>query len=188
MSKRDYGNVIITCVGCGIQLKRNGPNHKRCKPCAKAEQLRINRVYHAKEGTAEKRRRQRQDVRERINAQARARRAKNPAHYSAYHKEWIAKNRVKLSMQRRARVYGLSVDDIAGLISAQGDVCPVCGEPIDTSARFHVDHDHETGAIRGILHDPCNKGIGMLGDNPDRCERAAAYLRTAAQAQLRSAA
>jgi hypothetical protein len=56
----------------------------------------------------------------------------------------------------------------------QGGKCAICGkEP----ARLHWDHDHATDAKRDLLCPPCNRAIGMLRDDPQRCENAAAYLR-----------
>jgi hypothetical protein len=39
-----------------------------------------------------------------------------------------------------------------------------------------VDHCHSTGQIRGLLHDLCNRVIGMLGDNPETLRLASEYL------------
>jgi DNA-directed RNA polymerase subunit RPC12/RpoP len=56
----------------------------------------------------------------------------------------------------------------------QGGKCAICGkEP----ARLHWDHDHITDARRELLCPHCNRAIGMLRDDPQRCESAAAYLR-----------
>jgi hypothetical protein len=46
----------------------------------------------------------------------------------------------------------------------------------ETGARYNrlsLDHNHGTGEFRGS----CNAGLGMLGDNPNRVEAAARYLR-----------
>lgn len=42
------------------------------------------------------------------------------------------------------------------------------------------DHDHVSGAIRGWLCDLCNRAMGQFGEDPERLERAAAYLRASA--------
>lgn len=39
-----------------------------------------------------------------------------------------------------------------------------------------VDHDHETGCLRGLLCEGCNRGIGLLRDDPDLLRRAADYI------------
>lgn len=40
-----------------------------------------------------------------------------------------------------------------------------------------IDHDHETGRIRGLLCRPCNAGLGLLGDQDTRVQLALDYLR-----------
>lgn len=81
-------------------------------------------------------------------------------------------NRVK-----RLRRYGISVDQYDALLLAQGGCCSCCGAAGSSEARqLSVDHDHETGAIRGIICHSCNVGIGHLGDNADGVRRALRYL------------
>ena len=57
---------------------------------------------------------------------------------------------------------------------AQDGHCAVCEDPIDRTA--HADHDHATGAFRGVLCRPCNLGLGFFGDDPQRLRSAIAYL------------
>jgi hypothetical protein len=85
--------------------------------------------------------------------------------------------------RRLRHQYGLSVDEYDAMLARQGGVCAVCGGGPGARA-FCVDHDHDTGAVRGLLCNPCNAGIGQLGDDPARLRAAADYLeRTLADAQ-----
>lgn len=77
------------------------------------------------------------------------------------------------------RQYGLTVDEIAEKLAAQDGRCAICGTT-EAGGRhnvFAVDHDHGTGAVRGMLCNNCNIGIGYLGDSPETLDAAAAYLR-----------
>ena len=76
------------------------------------------------------------------------------------------------------RNYGLKPGEYAEMVKTQGGQCAVCktAKPGGTGKRWCVDHDHETGKVRGLLCTHCNMGIGQLGDDPDRLRAAAAYI------------
>jgi hypothetical protein len=75
----------------------------------------------------------------------------------------------------RSYLYGMTAEDYAGLLEAQGNACAICGGEW-TNGRPHVDHDHKTGKVRGLLCGPCNTGIGHLKDDPARLAAAITYL------------
>ncbi len=75
----------------------------------------------------------------------------------------------------REKLYGLTADALAAMRSAQGDACPICLEPFVKEP--HVDHDHATGRIRGLLCGRCNLGLGKFRDDPERLRRAVDYLQ-----------
>lgn len=76
----------------------------------------------------------------------------------------------------RARRYGITRNDLERLLDEQGGVCAICAEPCSRIEVLCIDHDHETGAVRGLLCTGCNLGLGGFGDDPDRLVAAAAYL------------
>ena len=68
--------------------------------------------------------------------------------------------------------YGIGADEFDELVRGQGGVCAICGRPDPE----HVDHSHETGAVRGILCFNCNGGLGQFRDSVDALLAAVAYL------------
>ena len=50
------------------------------------------------------------------------------------------------------------------ILQQQGGLCPLCGKPIDLRIRGEMclDHSHETGEVRGVLHRSCNSGLGKM--------------------------
>lgn len=76
------------------------------------------------------------------------------------------------------RYYNLTVEDYNLLRFAQQYKCKICGthEAQNTYQRLHVDHDHITGKVRGLLCDRCNRGIGCFRDNPDIMYHAIKYI------------
>ncbi|MEU5725308.1 endonuclease VII domain-containing protein [Micromonospora sp. NPDC047738] len=71
------------------------------------------------------------------------------------------------------RRYGVGQKEFDELLAEQGGVCAVCAAPDPE----HVDHDHRTGWVRGILCFNCNGGLGQFRDSPVRLARAITYLR-----------
>lgn len=80
--------------------------------------------------------------------------------------------KLKSVVNRKGR-YGLSAQDYEKLCEDQKYRCALCGK----EAELHVDHDHDTQQIRGLLCQTCNTGIGKLGDTVGSLEKAIGYLR-----------
>ncbi|MFD9337859.1 endonuclease VII domain-containing protein [Streptomyces sp. NPDC060028] len=70
------------------------------------------------------------------------------------------------------RSYGITEGERDEMITAQGGVCAICRE----APPEHVDHDHQTGKVRGVLCFSCNAALGQFKDRPDVIRRAAAYV------------
>ena len=60
------------------------------------------------------------------------------------------------------RRYGIGQAEFDELLAEQGGVCAICG----AADPQHVDHDHRTGWVRGILCFNCNGGLGQFRDSP----------------------
>lgn len=87
----------------------------------------------------------------------------------------------KMREARLRTAYGMSVAEFDRLAANQAGVCAICKrEPSGRGAtppRLYVDHDHVTGAVRGLLCHSCNTGLGHLRDDRDRLLAAIEYLR-----------
>ncbi len=81
------------------------------------------------------------------------------------------KNQDRKDIVRRHK-YKIEPDDYESMLRSQGHGCAICGKKNDLA----VDHDHETGQVRGILCRPCNSAIGFLKDDPALVAKAVAYL------------
>lgn len=73
-----------------------------------------------------------------------------------------------------ARTYGLSQADHARLLEFQGGVCAICGGT--RPYQLAVDHDHDTGRVRGLLCKRCNRLLRDVRDDVSLLAGAAAYL------------
>lgn len=73
--------------------------------------------------------------------------------------------------RRQGIPYKLTPGQRAGMLVAAR--CALCG----SATGLVIDHDHTTGAVRGVLCGPCNIGLGMFRDRPDLLLAAVEYLR-----------
>lgn len=74
------------------------------------------------------------------------------------------------------RKFGISLAEYDAILAEQGGVCAVCSRPPTCGISLHVDHDHDTGRIRGLLCFRCNNALGDLEDDPALLRAAARYL------------
>jgi len=101
--------------------------------------------------------------------------------WNDYKIAWRKNNRDKQIAQNhreRLRKYGLTQEEYDRLLAEQGGRCPICltTEGTDGDGEWSIDHDHETGQVRGLLCGHCNRAIGLLRDNIANLTRAQAYL------------
>jgi hypothetical protein len=109
-------------------------------------------------------------------------RQKNRSRVRKWKDEWYHNNLNKgREMHRRyyyKRKYGITPNDYERMIQEREGKCDLCGKPIErTKYQPCIDHDHETGKIRGLLHTNENKALGLLEDNPELLTKALDYLK-----------
>lgn len=144
----------------------------RCKGCVRKK----NNAYYARN-------------REAVKAQVKTWRAKNPEKVKAIGRAYVLK-RDKDVVNRRSRKlydemhpqkkrdirlrskYGITVERYDEMIEAQGGVCAICHR----GARLVVDHNHDTGEVRGLLCHGCNSALGMLRESPRACLNMVDYI------------
>ena len=77
--------------------------------------------------------------------------------------------------------YGISWEEFISLLESVEYRCEICDAKLELGKKNHsphLDHNHSTNQIRGILCGLCNRGLGQFKDNPARLEAALVYLRT----------
>jgi hypothetical protein len=97
-------------------------------------------------------------------------------------KLWATNNPEKVKIlsrnrQRRRLYNGFTPEDFDRWMESQGGRCAGCGDEFGDTMP-HIDHDHATGAVRGLLCGPCNKALGMALDSSKRLMGLARYLQS----------
>jgi hypothetical protein len=72
--------------------------------------------------------------------------------------------------------YNISLEEYDGMLVEQGFVCAICGKECRKNMYLSVDHDHETGLVRGLLCDDCNNGLAKFFDDVTLLQKAIEYL------------
>jgi hypothetical protein len=158
---------------------------KRCSKCGELKPL---DQYYAAKGCRDG---LRGDCKACFSARAKARYAEKSDEIKAYVKRWQQENADRLNAYRRAhnanrrreirerhlkRTFGITLVDFDAMLAAQSGGCAICGRQAPENTSLHVDHDHETGVVRGLLCFTCNGALGMLGESDEFLSRAADYV------------
>jgi hypothetical protein len=110
-------------------------------------------------------RKYREENREKMNEQARV------SHSGSY----ARRSKEARHAQHIWYTYRLTREDYLAMLEAQGGKCLICG--IDRprgNKSWHVDHDHATGKVRGLLCNYCNPRLGWYESHKEDIER---YLK-----------
>jgi hypothetical protein len=73
--------------------------------------------------------------------------------------------------------YGLTKETFDSFWQTQNGKCGICTKALTKELRgYAVDHNHETGNVRGLLCNPCNTALGLFKDSPTVMQNAYQYL------------
>ena len=119
---------------------------------------------------------------EKVRAATAAWRITNAEEIKAKRIKWWLANQERVRAKRIAK-YGIDASAYQRMLLEQNSLCRICGQNETVRhARsgkrrsLAIDHDHKTGAVRGLLCSNCNIGIGSFRDNSFLLMKAAAYL------------
>ena len=100
---------------------------------------------------------------------------RNHEQSKAYAREWAKNNPERSKYNSIKSKYGLSKFEWDALLEASKGCCGICGEYF--GHQLCIDHNHETGTVRGLLCSPCNAALGFFKDNIESLNAAIDYLR-----------
>lgn len=86
---------------------------------------------------------------------------------------WKSEKGKATRRRHHVQKYGITQEDYDRMLAKQNGVCAICGG-VGKRANLDIDHDHDTGYVRGLLCNKCNMGLGFLQDNLDE---AISYLQ-----------
>ena len=126
--------------------------------------------------------------RERINRRARERYAESDVMYENQ-KRWQEDHRDQRNETARNKYttdgrwkkqlkdrFGITPEKYWSMHADQEGLCAICHKEQCVGTKLDVDHDHETGKVRGLLCRHCNTGIGLLKDSIYLIGKALSYL------------
>ena len=109
---------------------------------------------------------------------ARRERYKNDEEYrekeKAKRKKCSAKDETRRGLKRKIKEYDISYWTLICMMECQEARCAICGVH-NGERKLFIDHCHETGAVRGLLCENCNFGLGHFKDDPQIIKRAFIY-------------
>ena len=73
------------------------------------------------------------------------------------------------------RNYGITVENYDAMYAEQGGLCAGCRQS-NKGSRFHIDHCHTTGIVRGLLCNKCNIALGLVDDRIETLANLISYL------------
>lgn len=120
------------------------------------------------------------EYREKKKQYDRERRARNKEWHRSQNSAYYKKNRDRVDQYRRdwylRKKFGIGLNEYNDLVELQSGLCAICRRPPNGQGKLHVDHDHVTNVVRGLLCFSCNVAIGYLREDKETIKRMIDYL------------
>ncbi len=138
-------------------FKSKGVYDTRCKKCSRKQAL---DRYHSKEG------------------QAYAKKRLKSGDSKKARDKWEARNGKRFRFLQKLKKYNLTEKSYAKLLCSQDNSCAICTANLESlnSRQVHIDHNHSTGRVRGILCNKCNQGLGLFNESILLFKKAVYYM------------
>lgn len=114
---------------------------------------------------------------DRLRGQKYYREKKGPDYVRKKSAEWKAANPYRSKGYKLKHSFGFGFDHYKLMLEHQNNACAICGVTREPPEWLQVDHDHQSGVVRGLLCGHCNKGLGFFRDNPTSLAKAISYLQ-----------
>lgn len=176
--KKLHSRAISLCDNCyARKWRRDHPEEIKASRAASYARNREKRQVEAR-ANYWSHREQRLSYASAYGAAHREEKSESNRKYRLGHEEELATYQQSYRLQHR---FSITTDEYDALLEKQGSVCAICRRPERSKSRsggvrrLGVDHDHETGRVRGLLCHGCNTSLGML-EQREWVAAAEAYL------------
>lgn len=89
--------------------------------------------------------------------------------------EYARKNPKRIKNSELKSTYGITIEDFDALLTKQHYACAICKRI--SNKTLHVDHNHTTGKVRGLLCAKCNTALGLISEDILILESMQEYIR-----------
>lgn len=104
----------------------------------------------------------------------------NPEKVKEYNKRYKDKYKERIDIEKKnfhlKKSFNISFSEYSEISLRQNNVCAICSKKCATGRNLAVDHNHQTGIIRGLLCMKCNRAIGLFCDDINIIRKALMYL------------
>ena len=157
INKHNSDGLVSTCKRCYLLGSRKNYYRNREKRNAKIKE------YQSKN-------------KDRLSVARKIWEVNNPEKRREISKRWAKKNPDKINENWLKQCYGLTLVEYKIMIDAQQGVCAICKRNPTEVNKLCVDHNHDTGELRGLLCSLCNTALGFFNDSKDILLEAIKYL------------
>jgi hypothetical protein len=105
---------------------------------------------------------------------------KNKERLTIYHRNKFLKKKEMYDTKKLRttllRKYGISLEEYYDIVNKYNNTCYICGRSPYNNRKLHLDHDHLTGKVRGVLCARCNWYLATIEKNPETLNKIKEYL------------